>query len=308
MTNSGNYMFCALSSKNGVASTTRSQLSGFFPGRSTLQPLFILTHSSYFKTLFILRHLQPSNYKQAHHDCMLLSLTSSRPTIPYPETNFGNNYADVTCLTIYSPSSKTCITKMSTHCWMGTSKQVCSQSLCEARLSPLPPAFFHLLEWCWQSGWRGTGRTYWYSKFCCPITAVCWWPLSAVQCPWPAANLSTASEFMPTGNLWRWTHTNLRWCASNPGLITDCLLSIMTARNYPTPTHSNTWAWCVTKISIWPLRLMQRWDPSQLAISESKGLFKRMSLPTGFMLTSGSQKTVQFLLAFTRARSGQLLS
>ena len=52
----------------------------------------------------------------------------------------------------------------------------------------------------------------------------------------------------------------MRWCASTPGLITACLLSIMTAHNYPTPTHSNTWAWCVTKISIWSLWLMQRWN------------------------------------------------
>jgi len=33
-----------------------------------------------------------------------------------------------------------------------------------------------------------------------------------------------------------------------------------------------------------------------------------MSLPTGCMLTSGSSKPMQFLLACTRARSGQLLS
>ena len=55
---------------------------------------------------------------------------------------------------------------------------------------------------------------------------------------------STGSEFMPTGNLWQGTQTNLRWCASTPGLTTACLLSIMTAHNYPIPTHSNTWAWC----------------------------------------------------------------
>ena len=37
-------------------------------------------------------------------------------------------------------------------------------------------------------------------------------------------------------------------------------------------------------------------------------LFKRMSLPTGCMLAFGSSKLMQFLLACTQARSGQLLS
>jgi len=151
--------------------------------------------------------MHPKNYKQAHPDCMLLSSTSSRPTIPYPETNCGNTYVAVACLTIYSPSSNTCITQMSTHCWMGTSKQVCSQIWCEARLSPLPPAFFHLLEWCWQSGWRGTGRTYLYSKFCCPVTAVCWRPLSAVQCPWPAADHAQQAQSVCPQEIFDGEHT-----------------------------------------------------------------------------------------------------
>jgi len=82
------------------------------------------------------------------------------------------------------------------------------------------------------------------SQKCCLLMTPLCCPMSMTSC----RPCSTGSEFMPTGNLWRWTHTNLRWCASTPGLITACLLSIMTACNYPTPSHSNTfWAWCVTK-------------------------------------------------------------
>ena len=80
---------------------------------------------------------------------------------------------------------------------------------------------------------------------CCLLTTSLCYPMSMASCR-PSA---TGSELMPTENLWRWTHTNLRWCASTPGLITACLLFIMMAHNYYTPTHSNTWAWCVTKIS-----------------------------------------------------------
>jgi len=88
------------------------------------------------------------------------------------------------------------------------------------------------------------------SQNCCLLTTSLRCPMSMISCR-PG---STGLEFMPTGNLWWWTHKNLKWCASTPGLATVCLLFIMTARNYPTPTHSNIWAWCVTKISIWPIR------------------------------------------------------
>ena len=224
----------------------------WFLPRSTLQPLFIL------------RHFNPKYYKQAHHDCMLLASTSSRHTIPYPET-LTVTVGTIMPLSHASPSILH-PPRLVLHRWVhtagwGLASKCAARVWCEAMLSPLPPAFFHLLLWCWQSGWRGTGRTYWYSKFCCPITAVCWRPLSAVQCPWPAADHAQQAQSICSHEIFDGEHTNLRWCVSTPGLITALLLSIMTARNYPTPAHSITWACCVTKISFWPLRLMQRWDP-----------------------------------------------
>jgi len=104
-----------------------------------------------------------------------------------------------------------------------------------------PPAFFHLLE------------RWWWTSLCCPMSMT-----SCRPC-------STGSETMLTGNLYLTVNTqksevmcfNSRSDNRLPPLYYDGTQQI----NNPTPTHSNTWAWCVTKISIWPLRLMQRWDP-----------------------------------------------
>jgi len=144
---------------------------------------------------------------------MLLASTSSRHTIPYPETNCGNTYAAVTCLTIYSPSSKTCITQMSTHCWMGTSKQVCSQSLVWSNAVPSPPCFFpftFMMLTVWLKGYRAHLLVFQIllSHNCCLLTTSFCCPMSMTSC----RPCSTSSEYMFTRDLWRWTHKSEVMC------------------------------------------------------------------------------------------------
>ena len=54
-----------------------------------------------------------------------------------------------------------------------------------------------------------------------------------------------------------------------------------------TRTPSNIWAWCATSRSIWIPRLTQHFAHSRQARSESKSLFRKTTLLTGYMRTYG---------------------
>jgi len=182
-------MYCAPSFKTGVFSTTRSLISSLVSFRAE-------AHSS--PSLFWdTWRMQPRNYKQAPHVCTLPSSTSSRHTISYPVTNCGNTCAAATCLIDYSPSFKTCITQMNTHCWTGTNKQVYSQSLVWSKAAPSPLCFF-LSTWTmsttWLRGCRARSRAFLISlcQSCCLQTTFLFCPMSTTSC----RPCSTSSESM----------------------------------------------------------------------------------------------------------------
>jgi len=159
--------------------------------------------------------MQPRNYKQAHHVCTLPSSTSSRHTNQYAGTSCGNICVAATCLINYSPSFKTCIAQMNTHCWTGTSKQVYSQSLVWIKAAPSPLCFFQstwTMSTMWLRGCRARSRASLLISLCqscCLQTR----PFSFVQCPRPTADHAQQAQSLCDREFAK------IWCALTPGLM-----------------------------------------------------------------------------------------
>ena len=69
--------------------------------------------------------------------------------------------------------------------------------------------------------------------------------------------------------------------------LKTCPLCTLAVNCSFTQTPSNIWAWCATSRSIWIPRLTQHFAHSRQARSESKSLFRKTTLLTGYMRTYG---------------------